>query len=434
MNTVYLGTLAHLIDDPFQTSEALEIIEKGALWAGNDGRILAVGEQQQICPKLLPDTRVVDYGEAWMLPGLIDAHLHFPQYYAVAASNRGLLSWLEETVFPEESALRKPEYASHIANSLVCRLLNAGVTTAMVFGSQFPEATVELFESAKRFGLRLFAGITLMDRGGPEPLLTDPETAWGVNEALFERYSDEKDLYFVLTPRFALSCSPAMLEMCAEFRRIHPQVYVQTHINESHEEIEAVTEAFPEAEYYLDIYDQYGLLGPRTLLAHDIHPQGAELRLMAESGCAVCHCPSSNLFLGSGLFPMRRHLQHGIPLAVGTDIGAGLHFSVWNELSEAFKIQRLQGMTLSAAQLLYMVTLGAARALHMEHEIGNFAAGKSADFWVLDVGKDPYLQQRLNHCVTLEDRLFVLIHLSSAMNRLAVVRGGGPIEYGNTTC
>lgn len=425
MNTVYFGTLAHLLDDPFLDARALEIIEKGALWVGSDGRIVAVGPRRDIVTQLPRGIREVDYGEAWLLPGLIDAHLHFPQYYVVAAPNQGLLAWLKESVFPAEMAFRDVEYAAQVAEALVCRLLAAGVTTAMIYGSQFLEATIALFEAARRHGLRLLAGITLMDRGGPEPLLLNPETGWRFNEELFHRYREQKDLYVVLTPRFALSCSPAMLDMCGEFRRSHPEVHVQTHINETPTEIEAVAEAFPEAMDYLDVYQRYGLLGPKTVLAHNIHPQGAELRSLAESGCGICHCPSSNLFLGSGLFPLRRHVQHGIPVALGTDIGAGLHFSVWNEMAEAYKIQRLQRYSLSAGQLLYLATLGAARALHLEQEIGNFGVGKCADFWVLSAAGDAYLEPRLSHCQTLEERLFVLIQLASSGHRLAVYRGGG---------
>ncbi len=423
MNTVFLGTLAHLLDNPFQHPGALEIIDRGALLVGPDGRIIAVGAKDKICPGLSASTTIVDYGEAWLLPGLIDAHLHYPQYYAVAAANRGLLSWLEQTVFPEESALARVDYASRLADELVRRLLGAGVTTAVVFGAQFAQATKSLFAAAKQYGMRLFAGVTLMDHGGPEPLLTNPETAWQVCEALYGFCCNENNLHYLLTPRFALSCSPALLEMCGEFIRHHPEVYLQTHINENREEIDAVAKAFPEAEHYLDVYDQHGLLGPRTLLVHDIHPQGAELRRMAESGCSVCHCPSSNLFLGSGLFPLRRHIQHGIPIAVGTDIGAGLHFSVWNELPEVYKIQRLQGVNLNAAQLLYLVTLGAARLLGIEAETGNFEPGTMADFWVLDLEDDLYLKHRLAHCESAEARLFTLMHLARHHCRAVYIQG-----------
>ncbi len=428
MTTVYLGTLAHLRNDPFQYPWALEIIERGALWVDAGGRIVACGEADEVRPHLPPETEVVDFGRAWLLPGLIDAHLHFPQYHVVAAANRGLLSWLQQSVYPAELAFRDPVYAAEIAEALVSRLLRSGVTTAAMFGSQFFEATEALFEAARRQGLRLIAGVTLMDRDGPPPLLTSPETAWRTCEQLLQRYHDHPGLHYALTPRFALSCSPALLQMCGEFRRRYPWVYVQTHINETREEVAAVLRAFPDALHYLDVYDRFGLLGRRTLLAHNIHPQGSEMRALVESGSSVCHCPSSNLFLGSGLFPLRRHVQHGIAVAVGTDIGAGLHFWVWEELAECYKIQRLQGESPTVAQLLYLVTLGAARALALEHEIGNFAPGKLADFWVLDVSGDFYLNQRLQRCQSLEDQLFVLMHLARAEHCRGVFVAGRRYE------
>ncbi|BCX81717.1 guanine deaminase [Methylomarinovum caldicuralii] len=424
MTTVYLGTLAHLRGNPFVRPNALEIIADGALWVDGDGRIAGYGRAGEA-----PETgERVDFGAAWLLPGLIDAHLHFPQYYAVAAANRGLLSWLRETVYPEEAAFRDAGYAAGVARALVARLLRGGVTCACVFGSQYLEATGALFEAAGQAGLRLIAGVTLMDRNGPDELLTTPERAWWANETLLERYGGDPRLHLALTPRFALSCSPQLLAMCGEFRRRHPQVYLQTHINETLEEIAAVQRAFPDAWNYLDVYERYGLLGPRTLLAHDIHPQSAELRRMAESECRVVHCPSSNLFLGSGLFPLRRHVEHGIPLALGSDIGAGLHLSVWEELSEAYKIQRLQGETPTAAQLLYLATLGAAEALELGGEIGNFLPGKAADFFVLDPGGDDYLDARLQRCPTLEARLFVLMQLAGSGHVRRTFVAGRPVS------
>lgn len=411
MSTVYLGTIAHLRADPFVTDGALEIIERGALWVGEDGRLLAVGERDEVLRRL-PSVSCVECVGGWLLPGLIDAHLHFPQYYAVAAPNRGLLSWLQETVFPAELAFEDGHYAAQVAEHLILRLLRGGVTCAAVFGSQFPQATRALFEAASRLGLRLIAGITLMDCEGPPGLLTDPETAYRINEEFILRYHACERLYYALTPRFALACSPALLEVCGALKDRYPDAYLQTHINETEAEISSVAAAFPNARDYLEVYDRFGLVGKRTILAHNLHPTEAELARLGALGCSVCHCPSSNLFLGSGLFPLQRHLEHRIPLAVGTDLGAGLNFSVWQELAEAYKVQRLQGVSLSAGELLYLVTLGAAKALGLEQEIGNFEPGKWADFWLLDPCGDGYLSERLKRCRDLEEALFVLMHLA----------------------
>ncbi len=408
-----MGTIAHLRGNPFRQSNCLEIIEDGALWVGGDGRILAVGNRRDLLPVIGSDTTVHSHDGAWLLPGLVDAHLHFPQYYAVAAANQGLLSWLQETVFPLELQFKDFDFSQQVANQLVSHLLRGGVATAAVFGSQFPEATLALFESAKRQGLRMICGLTLMDRGGPEALLLTPAKAEEISQRFIDYCRDEPQLHYALLPRFALSCSPAMLAMCGRLLRDNPDCYLQTHINESPDEIAAVGKLYPKSKHYLDVYDHHDLLGPNTLLVHNIHAREDELRRIAETGGAVCHCPSSNLFLGSGLFPFKRHLDADIPVALGTDIGAGLHFSVWEETAEAYKIQQLRQYRLAPDQLLYLATLGGARALGLEDETGNFEVGKSADFFILQPEKSDYLTQRLNRCPDLASQLFVLMQLAN---------------------
>jgi guanine deaminase len=411
--TLHTGTLAHLRGDPFVRHDALEIISDGALAVNGAGRILAVGSRADVAAAF-PGVALVDHGRDWLIPGLIDAHLHFPQFYATAAYGGELLDWLEQSILPAEAAYADEAFAAITAQRFVARLLASGTTTAMVFGAEFPEATAALLDAAAAAGLRLIGGITLMDRGAPEPLLQTVDEAVAAMGQLIARCRGQARLHYAITPRFALSCSPAMLEACGGLLREFPECYLQTHINENAAEITAVRAAFPGCRHYLDVYDRHGLIGPRTLLAHSIHTSDAELSRMAEARCAVCHCPSSNLFLGSGLFPLRKHLEHGIPVAVGTDVGAGPQFSVWRELAEMYKVQRLQGQGLSAAQLLYPATLGGARALGLEREIGSFEAGKCADFFVLGDGGDAYLAARLERCESLEARLFCLLHLAGA--------------------
>ncbi len=412
MNQLHTGTIAHLRGNPFKQSNCLEIIEDGGIWIDGAGRILAVGDRRELLHKIDLETAIYSHDGAWLLPGLVDAHLHFPQYYAVAAANKGLLSWLNETIFPAEMEFQDAGFAQKAANQLISHLIRGGVTTAAVFGSQFPEATMALFESAKQQGLRLISGLTLMDQGGPEALRLSPEEAEELSQRFIDYCRDEPLLHYALMPRFALSCSPVMLAMCGEILKANPDCYLQTHINESQEEIAAVKQLFPNAKYYLDVYDHFDLLGSKTLLIHNIHAGDEELQRIAEAGDAVCHCPSSNLFLGSGLFPLERHLAYEIPLALGTDIGAGLHFTVWQETQDAYKIQQLQQCRLSPEQLLYLITLGGAQALGLAHETGNFEKGKSADFFVLQPQKNGYLTERLKRCPDLPSQLFVLMQLT----------------------
>ncbi len=426
MSTVYLGTIAHLRADPFLSPDALEIIEAGALWVGEDGCILACGERGPILATAV-GARIENHGNAWLLPGLVDGHIHFPQYFATAAYGGQLLDWLYQSILPAETAYADAEFARETAGRFIRHLLSAGTTTAMVFGSQFFQANQALFDEAKTRGIRLIAGATLMDLPGPgipASLLATPQKAKEEAEILIGFCSNEPLLHYAITPRYALSCSPKMLELCAELLQKYPETYLQTHINENRGEIEAVMGHYADASDYLEVYERFGLVAGRTLLAHNIHPKARELEAMARAGCSVCHCPSSNLYLGSGLFPLNAHVEHGIPVALGTDIGAGTSFSIWRNLSDAYKIQQLQHHSLDAARLLYLGTLGGAKALRLDHETGNFDPGKCADFFVLEPNEEGYLRERLRRCSSLEERLFCLLHLATERQVAATFVGG----------
>jgi guanine deaminase len=408
---IHIGTIAHLRSDPFAEENALEIIGRGALAIDSSGRIASAGECTMVLGTF-PESEIVEHGNAWLIPGLIDAHLHFPQFYATAGFGTGLLDWLENTVYPAEARFADESFAKTAAEQFIERLLACGTTTAMVFGSQFYEANAALFEAAGRSCMHLIAGMTLMDRNAPAPLLATVNQSADATEKLMALCRQAPRLHYAITPRFALSCSPELLELCGSLLKQHSDSYVQTHINETRQEVAAVRAAFPKNRHYLDVYDSFGLLTERTVLAHSIYTTEAELDRMAEMSCAVCHCPTSNAYLGSGLFPLRRHLDRGIRVGLGTDIGAGTHFSVWRELSETYKVQQLQGFCLNAGQLLYLATLGGAKALGLEREVGNFEPGKSADFFVLDYGEDRYLAARLSRCESATEQLFCLLHLA----------------------
>ncbi|MBS1212258.1 MAG: guanine deaminase [Proteobacteria bacterium] len=413
MSVAHLGTLAHLRASPFEQPDALQIIEDGALLLDDRGIILQAGERRTVLTAE-PEAELVDHGEAWLIPGLVDGHVHYPQYYATAAHGTDLLDWLDRSVFPAEAALADAVLARKVAEGFVGRLLQAGTTTAAVFGSQFPQANRALFEAAGTPGLRLIAGATLMDRGAPPALLQTPEQAYVHACGLIDTVRNEPRLRYAVTPRFALSCSEGMLEVCGALLREFPGVYLHTHINESRGEIHAVSRDFPWAKHYLDVYDRFALLTDKTVLAHSIYTTEAELLRLSHTNCAICHCPGSNMYLGSGLFPLHAHRRYGLRVAVGTDIGAGTHFSVWEELSDCYKVQQLLGHCLQAGELLYLGTLGGAEALSLEEETGNFSPGKSGDFFVLTLDEDTYLQERLARCESLEDQLFCLQHLATA--------------------
>ncbi|CAM2066295.1 guanine deaminase [Sulfidibacter corallicola] len=425
MKRLFLGIVAHVLENPFTGSaeDCLEIIEDGALLADEHGKILARGPKQTLMAAH-PDAEIVDFGDDWLLPGFVDGHVHFPQVYATAAYGHHLLDWLQTSVFPAELAFADEAFAVVAARRFVHQLLRMGTTTALVFGSQFTPATRALFEAARQQGLRLISGLTLMDLDAPARLLHTPQSAYDECRQLIRMTEKTPGLYYAVTPRFALSCSPAMMDVCRSLIEEFPDCYLQTHINENLDEIEAVKASFPEAHNYLDVYARQGLLSPRTVLAHSVHSTDAELDRMAELDCRVCHCPASNMYLGSGIFNLARHLERRIQVLVGTDIGAGTNFSILEELSDVYKAQQMYDMRLGAAKLLYLGTLAGAEALHLAGETGNFAEGKSADFVVLSSQTDLCFQERLARCTSRKDQLFAWLNMFRPSHLRATYSGG----------
>lgn len=424
-----LGNIAHLKGNPFDQSKALEVLEKGALLVDGDGTVADLGPKETLL-KNYPEATCRDFGNAWLLPGFIDGHSHFPQLNAIASQAGTLLHWLETQIFPAEIALADPTHAAQLAERFVRRLLGSGTTTAMVYGSQYLHANLSLFEAAEQAGLNLLSGMTLMDRGGPQELLQSPQDAYDHSLQLAQLAETQNCVQYVITPRFALTSSPELLDVCQALASALPDAYIQTHINESLEEIESTARAFPKSADYLGVYEAYGLLRPGAVLAHNIHATNSELKRIAASGTAVCHCPNSNLFLGSGLFPLQRHLDAGVKVLMGTDIGAGLRFSLLEELCEAYKVQKLQGQSLAAEQLLYLATFGAAKALHIDHLVGNFEHGKRADFVILQPARDPYLAQRIAAAPDASAALFCLIMLGN-QHILEETHVAGKVVYRN---
>ncbi|HXA51336.1 MAG TPA: guanine deaminase, partial [Candidatus Acidoferrum sp.] len=322
-----------------------------------------------------------DWRGSVILPGFIDTHVHFPQTRIIGGLGWSLLDWLRLHALPEEVRMGDPVYARAVATDFVRALAWNGTTTALVFGAHFGPAMEALFESAFNAGLRIASGLVLSDRLLPEPLRQTPEQAYHVSHALMARYHGIAGLRYAVTPRFALSTSDAMLEVCSALLREQPDALFQTHINENPQEIAEVRAAFPWADSYLATYDRFGLVGSRSVFAHNVHTSDVELARLAECGASVAHCPCSNAVLGSGIFSMRRHLTAGVRFALGTDVGAGTGFGMLKEALQSYMTQRLlpDGLPLTPAHLLYLATRAGAEALGLEQDTGDFSVGKSAD-------------------------------------------------------
>src|SRR5580700_3345081 len=374
------GTIFHTLRNPFRSDDALEVFADGALVV-EDGRVAACGDFVAIRAQY-PDTEMRDMRDGVLLPGFVDAHIHYPQVRALGGIGYSLLDWLENITLPEEVKFGHPSYARAVAQEFLRSLASHGTTTALVFGAHFATATAELFEQAQASGLRIISGLVLADRHLLPTLYQSPEEAYKESSALIRRFHNAGRLLYAVTPRFALSASEAILEICATLLAENPGVRFQTHINESVEEIESVAALFPGARDYLAVYERFGLAQRRSVFAHNIHPGKVELERLAACDSAVAFCPASNAALGCGFFPLQRHVEAGVRFALGTDVGGGTGFGMLKEGLLAYLTQRLvpSPVTLNAAHLLYLATRGGADALGLEDQIGDFTVGKFADF------------------------------------------------------
>ena len=402
----YRASILHLVDDPTKNAEAVAFHEDGLLLV-EDGRIVGCGAYAELSP-WLGDAELHDLTGHLITPGFIDTHIHFPQVDVIAAHGKQLLDWLEQHTFPAEAAFADPKHAADTAAFFLDELLRNGTTTALVFGSVHKVSVDALFAEAFERDMRLIAGKALMDRNAPDGLTDTVESSRADMEQLIADWHGKGRLGYAVTPRFAISCSDEQLAMAGEVLAAHPDVWMQTHLSENIHEIKETARLFPAAKDYLDVYDRFGLLRERSVFAHCVHLKGEAFRRLAAKGGAVAFCPTSNLFLGSGLFPLEEACSHGVKVGMGTDVGAGTTFSILHTLGEAYKVGQLRGDALDPFQALYLATLGGARALDLGDKIGNLEPGKEADFVVLDLAATPLMARRLAGTKSLENKLFAL--------------------------
>ena len=410
--TLIRAQVLHTPRDPFQDPTALEAFADGAV-AFAEGRILATGEYAAVHAEH-PHAELIDARGAVLLPGLVDTHVHYPQLPIIGAMGLQLLDWLQLRALPEEARLADAEFARRAARIFVRALAANGTTTALVFGSHFPGAQEALFAQAELVGLRVASGLVMSDRNLRPELHLAPEQAAEAAGALLERWHGRGRTRYAVTPRFSVSCSDAMLDACGALLAQASGVLFTSHINENPDEIATVAELFAWARDYLDTYEHYGLVGERSVLAHDVHPTTGELQRLAATGASVAHCPSSNAFLGSGIFPMSRHRAHGVRIALGTDVGAGTGLSLLKECLCAHQMQlvRSDGERLSPAHLLYLATKAGAEALGLGDTVGDLAPGKSADLVLLRPPSDGTLHHVLAESPSPEATLGAIFTLA----------------------
>ncbi len=404
MKTLIRGRVLGFHADPAETADSHAFHEDGAVLI-EDGRILAAGEHAALRAEGVAE---IDHRPHLVLPGFIDPHIHFPQVQVIASWGAQLLDWLQTYTFPEEARFADPAHAARMADAFLDLLAAHGTTTACAFASSHPGSVDALFAAAEARGMAMLAGKVMMDRGAIPAVHDTAQSAYDDSRALIERWHGRGRLGYVITPRFAITSSPAQLEAAGALAREHPELHIQTHLSENRAEIDHTLGLYPEARDYLDIYDRFGLLGPRSLMGHAIHLGAREIARMAETGTRAIHCPTSNLFLGSGLFDARGLRAAGIVTGVATDIGGGTSYSMLQTLHEAYKIAQLRGDNLHPLAAFHWATRGNAVALGMEDRIGTLAPGSDADLVVLDSRATPAMALRAERVGTLAEELFLL--------------------------
>jgi len=389
---------------------AVQVIDKGYLKV-KDGLVESVGEAKELSPDDLDKCAQVDYSGNYIVPGFVDGHLHYPQIGVIASYGTQLLEWLEKYTFPAEAKFGNQQHAEAAAEFFIKELLRNGTTSALAYATVHEQSVDAIFKAASAVNMRLASGKVMMDRNCPDNLRDSAESGFEESQRLINKWHGTGRLTYAVTPRFAPTSTEAQLEFSGKLFNDNAGVYLQSHVAENKAEIEWVAELFPWARSYLDVYDHYGLLGERAVYGHCIYLDDTDYKRMSDTGTVAAFCPTSNLFLGSGLFDLVGARERGINTVLSSDVGGGTSFSMLRTADEAYKVTQMAGNTVTPLQLFYELTLGGATALSLDNYIGNFSAGKEADFVVLDPNATAILSQRTELAESIEEVLFALIIL-----------------------
>lgn len=416
---------AAIAEQPEAILEHARYLEDGVLLL-REGRVVGLHEWQSVSEQLnTHDT--IDMRGKLIMPGFVDTHIHYPQTEMIGAFGEQLLEWLNQYTFPVEAQYHCPDHAAQMSAFFLHQLLANGTTSALVFGTVHPQSVDALFSAAEALDMRIIAGKVMMDRNAPDYLTETPEESYQQTRALITRWHERGRLSYALTPRFAPTSSPALLEKVQQLREEFPDTWLHTHLSENPQEIAWVKALFPERAGYLDVYHHYKLTGRRSVFAHCIHLEEREWQCLHDTDSSIAFCPTSNLFLGSGLFNIKRSWQQGVKVGIGTDVGAGTTFNMLQTLGEAYKVGQLQQYKISAAEAFYHATLGGAHALDLDHAIGNFNPGKEADFVVLDPAVSALQTLRIGNSKDIWEKLFVLMTLGDDRNIAQTWVNGRPV-------
>ncbi|MFU8881844.1 MAG: guanine deaminase [Rhodobacterales bacterium] len=406
--TLLLGQTLRFVADPFaEGPQAAQHDSAGGVVMEN-GHIIAVGHGADL-RRAYPTAQLVDHGDALLMAGFIDAHVHYPQTAIIASWGKRLIDWLNSYTFPEEMRFDDPAYAADIAGRYLDLTLAHGTTTVCSYATIHPASVDAFFAAAQARGQRVVAGKTCMDRNAPDGLRDTAQSAYDDSRALLLKWQGQDRLSYAITPRFSPTSSPAQLDALGALWAEHPDCLMQTHLSEQTDEIAWVRDLYPQARDYLDTYEAHGLLGPNAVFGHAIHLEPREKDRLREVGAALVHCPTSNTFIGSGLFDMAGLVAAGQRVGLATDTGGGSSFSMLRTMAAAYEIGQLRGTPLHASQLLWLATTGSARALRLDDRIGNLAPGMEADIVVIDLASTPAIAQRSTRAQDIWEAVFPTI-------------------------
>lgn len=431
---LFKGDVFSFRSSPLNTNDSYDYFEDGGL-AISDGKVLEAGPFE-VLNKHYPEALVTDYSGKLLIPGFIDSHIHYPQSEIIGMYGRQLLDWLNEYTFPAEQAFSSEEHASKVARFFVNELFRNGTTTCMAYATVHPVSVNALFSVASEYDMCMLTGKVLMDRNAPPGLTDTANSGESESRKLIENWHRKGRNHYVITPRFAITSSIEQLTGAGRLHQQYPDTYIQTHLSENRDEIVSALALSPECSDYLEVYERAGLLTDRSVFGHCIHLSESECYRLADSGAIIAHCPTSNLFLGSGLFDLAKANRYQIETVLATDVGGGTSFSMLRTLGEAYKVQQLNGYSLSVWESIYKCTRGAAKALKMEDRIGSLQTGRDADFVVIDCAVTPSQQIRKEYLLrsnkwNLENKLFGLQTLGDDRNIVATYVMGKKVYTSN---
>ncbi len=425
--TALRGAALTYRDDPFHkpVNECV-VYESDALIVMQGGKILQFGPARELLPELPEGIEVTTYENSLILPGFIDCHVHYPQTEIIGAYGAQLIDWLNKYTFIAEQNFKNKDHAREVAKVFLREGLRCGTTTSCVFCTVDPISVDAFFEESEKLNMRNIAGKVLMDRNAPDELMDTPQTGYDQTKELIDRWHDRGRALYCVTPRFAPTSTPEQMEMTGAVWKEHPGTYLQSHVSENVGEIDWVRELYPDCSGYVDVYNRYGQLGERSILGHGVHLSEEEFQVLHDTGTAISHCPTSNLFLGSGLFSIEQATDEKRPVRVGlaTDLGAGTNFSQLVTMNEAYKVAQMNGYPLSAHHAYYLATRGAAKALYLEDKVGSIEVGMEADLAVLDLNATPILGYRLRYARDIDEVLFVVMTLGDDRTSCATYVSG----------